>query len=269
MSSAGDTDYFPTQDLGKTRGDVETIGAVELSLGAPFGPLPLMMKKVSPSLNVCLSLANFDELKKATEIRSQFNIEGYPAPYLNDVVRAFRVLNGKTTYLEIGTFDRGNLSYVSTLLSDDALLIGVNIQHDQAADDRLRSTLKPGQNYISIVGDSRLPETVSQVAEAVKSRGRKIDAAFIDGDHTAYGTMCDYVNYGSMVSRDGVILFHDVLWEGNETYKGASHAIREIDRFHPVYLIPGSGPCSRYMPPLFRDAIWGCVGALIPSERPQ
>lgn len=255
MTRVGQSDYFPTQ--GHHASEVVTIGPVERSLGAPYGPVPHAFRTIPVWLESTRDPATEEELAEARRIRQPFLIEGYQEPYLDDITRAFRNLKGLKTYIEIGTFDRGNLAYVSNLLADDALLIGVDVQIEQRLDDLLRDTLKPGQSYVSIAGDSRLPGTVDQVVAALS--GRPADAVFIDGDHTAYGAMCDYVNYGSLVRSGGLVLFHDAVWEGNAQYKGVAHALREIDRLEPIYLIPGFGPCYRFMPTLFRDQQWGVV----------
>jgi FkbM family methyltransferase len=260
--TAGTPDFYPTQRLEKPK--ITTIGPVEQSLGAPFGPIAEAFLKIPLELSPCVDLPVSDELSNARKIRSPFYIDSYPEPYLDDVVRAFRVLRGMKTYLEIGVFDRGNLAYIASLLDDDAILIGVDIESDETRDNLLRSTLKLGQTYVPIVGDSRLPETVQRVRDALGARS--VDAVFIDGDHTAYGVTCDYINYGPLVRDGGFIMFHDCLWEGNETYKGARHALTEVDKIDPVYLVPGFGPCHRFTPPMFRDSIWGVVGFCFPSR---
>jgi predicted O-methyltransferase YrrM len=46
---------------------------------------------------------------------------------------------------------------------------------------------------------------VQQVKDALQ--GAELDAIFIDGDHTAYGVMCDYALYEELVGPGGVIMF--------------------------------------------------------------
>jgi SAM-dependent methyltransferase len=221
-------------------------------------PIPDEFKIIPDDLAICVPLPTESEQEGARKIRREFLIEGQPEPYVDDFVRAFRRLKGLRTYLEVGIFDRGNLAYLSGLLADDALLIGVGAQEDEGRDALLRAKLKPGQQYAFIKGDSRRPETAAAVSEILS--GRALDAAFIDGDHTAYGVMCDFTNYRPLLRRGGLMMFHDCLWEGDATFKGACDALAEIDKLTPIYLVPGSGDCRRFMRPLFRDPIWGVVG---------
>jgi FkbM family methyltransferase len=254
--------FFPTQVI--TKSMVQTITSVELSLGAPFGPRAQQWTVIPDYLNMCVPEATTAELEFASSLRAKFQVPGYEDPYLADVVRAFRCISGSQVYLEVGIFDRGNLAYIANLLPDGATLIGVDIQADAERDALLRAHMKPNQTFIPIIGDSRLPETVESVRRALC--GRKLDAIFIDGDHTAYGAMCDYVNYGVMVRGGGLILFHDCLWEGNETYKGCAHAINEISKIEETFIVPGYGACQRFMMPLFRDEIWGTVAVVKVSD---
>ena len=255
---AGTTEYFPTQiPAHKNDG---TILPVLREYGAPYAPKPPAFLKVPDFLSVCQPLASTEEVETLRTIREPFRIPDYPRPEVADVVRGFRLLKGCKTYIEIGTFDRGNLAYVSSFLADDALLIGVEGQVEDSRDALLRSVLKPNQRYVSVIGDSLAPGTVEQVKTALD--GRPADAIFIDACHIAYHVMSDYVNYGALVSDGDLILFHDSLWEGDPTYKGVCDALAEIDRLEPVYLVPHNGPVHRFMRPLFRDPHWGVVGVL-------
>jgi hypothetical protein len=250
--------FFPTQR--KSKESLTTITQQQRILGAPFHPKPASFYNVPEFLNICSEETLDSEKDLANQLRSGFTISGYKDSYMDDIVRAFRMLKGKRIYIEVGTFDRGNLAYVSSLLDDNAILIGVDIQAFEENDNLVRTKLKPGQKYFSIVGDSSLPETILMVEEIL--RDQKADAVFIDGDHTAYAAMNDYINFSKFVSEEGVVLFHDALWEGNSKHKGVYHALAEIDKFNPVYIVPGWGPCFRISPILFRDPVWGTVAVV-------
>lgn len=260
---AGTGNYFPTQRPAESI--QSTITDLDRSFGAPFGPVPASFRVLPEALQPCNAPATQSELALAAEARKPFEIPDYPPSYLHDIVRAFRLLKERRVFLEIGTFDRGNLAYVSRLLADDALLIGVDVQDEPARDALLRSVLKPRQTYISIVGDSRSPDTVAKAANHLTSFSG-LDAVFIDGCHTAHGVMCDYANYGELVRPNGLIMTHDSLWEGSTEYKGSADALAEIDRLDPIYLVPGEGPAYRFMRSLWRDAMWGVVGIHVKSR---
>lgn len=254
--TVGKKDYFPTQ--GAELSLETTITNEDRAYGAPLGPVPRSFLRIPAWLSKCAGPATDEEIAYALKCRAPFAIPGYPDPYMPDIVRAFRLVSRARTYIEIGTFDRGNLAYVSQLLADDALLIGVDIQAESDRDARLRSVLKPSQRYVSVVGDSRAPATIDAALAALD--GLPLDCVFIDGGHTAHAVMCDYVNFGERVRPEGLVMFHDSLWEGDARFKGTSEALSEIDRFDPIYLVPGAAPCRRFMRAMWKDEIWGVVG---------
>ena len=233
--------------------------------GGPFGPVPRSFRMVPEALRCCEALAPEEELARVLALRSIFRTGDYPDPWMNDIVRAFRLMRGARTYMEIGTFDRGNLAYASTLLSEDAVIVGVDIRDDPAQDQKLRNFLKPSQTYLPIIGDSRLPSTFASVKDALQ--GRRVDAVFIDGDHAAHSVLCDYTNSEELVQDDGVILFHDSVWEGDAHYKGVADTLAEINTVDPVYLIDAINPPWRFTRPLWKDEFWGVVGVVLASEQ--
>jgi FkbM family methyltransferase len=235
-----------------------------LQLGAPQPHLPPSFAMIPDELSAAVSPVTAEEMAAAAAIRSSFVMEGWSAPYMNDIIRAMRLVKGKHSYLEVGIFDRGNLAYVSSLLADDAIIIGVDIVANER-DEQVRRALKPSQTYISIIGDSRAPETFRNVAAALG--GRKLEAAFIDGAHDAWSVMSDYAKTSALIADDGVIMFHDSMWEGVEKLKGVADALSEIDRLDPVYLVATDHPPYRFMRPLFREALWGVVGVIFAKQR--
>lgn len=244
---------------------VETLNPSDRAIGAPFAPLPRSFYQVDPRLNVAQRLATPEEIASTVETRAQFRVADYGDPHVADVLRAFRMIEGKKFYLEIGIFDRGNLAYVASLLADDAVLIGLDVEADEHRDSLLRAALKPGQTYHCVIGSSRAPETVNAVREIVGAN--KLDAVFIDGDHTAYAAMCDYAMYEDLVADDGIFLFHDSVWEGEERYKGVCDTLDEISRVEPVYMIDENNPVRRFCRPLWRDSLWGVVGVIFASDQ--
>ncbi len=254
-------ELFPTETPPKAN----DIPSSDLALGAPFAPVPRSLLVHDPRLEVCQRLPDQAELGEILQARAAFKIGDYPDPYVADIARAFRLLKGKRFYLEIGTFDRGNLAFVSTLLSEDALLIGVDIQDDPGRDALLRSKLKSGQRYESVIGSSRLPAVVAQVKALIGEH--KFDGIFIDGDHTAYAAMCDYANFEMMVSDSGVILMHDSVWEGNKDHKGVAQALEEINRRDPVFLVDGRNPCRDFSRVMWRQEFWGVVAVIFAADQ--
>jgi predicted O-methyltransferase YrrM len=228
-----------------------------------FDYVPKSFRQVPERLEVANPPATADELRRATEIRARFTFADKNVPYMNDIIRAFRLVKGAQTYLEIGIYDRGNLSYAATLLSDHAHLIGLDIEPNPEHDARLRRSMRVGQSYTPIIGDSRSDDTFEKVRDTLN--GEKVDALFIDGGHDAQCVMSDYAMYSDLVKEDGVILFHDALWDGNAQYKGVRQALECIDKLDPLFTVIGEEPVHRYIPAMFVAEVWGCVGVLLPS----
>ena len=263
-ADVGSPGFFPTQNYRPSAH--ATITVEDSQCGAPYGPIPRSFLRLAGEMSASVGNATDAELALAMVARRPFLIAGYPEPYMHDIVRAFRLLRGRKSYVEIGTFDRGNLAYASTLLADDGVIIGIDTQDEPRRDAMLRGILKSGQRYASVVGDSRDPATVARVRSLLDSLSNgSLDSAFIDGCHTAQAVLSDYANYGSMVSRGGVVMFHDSLWEGDDMYKGVADALAEIDKLDPLYLIPGERPCYRFMRPMWRDETWGVVAVHFPT----
>src|SRR5262249_52567954 len=107
------------------------------------------------------------EVACADEIRLPFVSEGQPAPYMVDVLRALRLLRGKERYVEVGTFDKGCLAYVASLLSPRATIVDVDLEPNPAATERLLGRLQMGQRLVTVVGDSTSPAVVEKVKAAL------------------------------------------------------------------------------------------------------
>ena len=106
-------------------------------------------------------------------------------------------------YLEIGYSSGINLNFLNKffkfekLVSVDILGSGINTNTFYA---NLRF-----KNLILICGDSTNKKTIDNV----KNNG-PYDIVFIDGDHKYKTVEKDYINYSKLLSKDGVIIFHDV-----------------------------------------------------------
>jgi predicted O-methyltransferase YrrM len=255
---------YPTQFTQPSM-KTETITSEDLAVGAPFSPTPRSFYEVDPRLDVAQPLATQAEISATTDSRATFRVGDYGDPYVADVLRAFRLLKGKRFYLEIGIFDRGNLAYVASLLAADAVLIGIDVQEDAERDALLRAALQPGQTYHPVIASSRSAEAVDAVRQILG--GNRLDGVFIDGDHTAYGAWADYALHEEFVANDGVFLFHDSVWEGDENYKGVCDALDEVSRVDPVYMIDGNNPVRRFCRPLWRDSLWGVVAVIFASDQ--
>jgi hypothetical protein len=202
------------------------------------------------------------ELAAALEFRVRFLLDGEPMPYMVDITRAMRLVRGCRRYIEVGTFDKGNLAYVSSLLAPNATLIDVDLQAHPDRTDHLRSVVQPSQRLVTVTGDSTSPDALGQVREALGGAGA--DAVFIDGDHTAPFAWADYANFLRLTVPGGVMMFHDIFYRGDDHYYGVVQAMEWIDRLHPVWVVFETHPIHRFFPWLVKSEVqWGGVGIVL------
>lgn len=193
-------------------------------------------------------------------IRNSFLFSDDNLPYVVDILRASQLLKNAKTYVEIGTYDKGNLGFLSTILAPNAHIVDVDIVSRPDSTRKLSAFLRPSQTLSTIVGDSTDPDTAQLVVEALN--GEFADGIFIDGNHIAEAVMADYSLYSSLVKPGGYIFFHDVYWNGNTQYNGASFALANIDRLSPVFVVFSDRPAHRFLPWMSRETVWGGVGIL-------
>ncbi len=109
---------------------------------------------------------------------------------------------------EIGSYKGGTLFLLSQAAPNDALLISIDINYPLARKLAHKNLVKKGQQLICVEGDTQDPKTLSRVIKLLK--GRDIDFLFIDGDHSLFGVMNDYVRFYPLVKAGGAVAFHDI-----------------------------------------------------------
>ena len=119
-----------------------------------------------------------------------------------------RVANEKPkTVVEVGTHKGGNSYLFCQLLRSTSLLVGVDLNVQNAA--KLRYFSRPGQRYVVFHGDSQVVAMQNRVRKALA--GNEIDFLFIDGDHRYDGVKRDFQMYEPLVRPGGLIGFHDII----------------------------------------------------------
>jgi cephalosporin hydroxylase len=222
--------------------------------------IPERFLQIPKELAVVQAAPTVEEMEQAKSIRQKLLFEGASLPYMMDVIRAFRLITGCTSYLEIGTEDKGNLAYASQLLDEEALIIDIDLVERRDQLEKLKKSLKPHQQVVSLVGSSTDENVINQIREVLA--GKKLDAVFIDGNHTSAYVMSDFANYYEFIKTDGYILFHDIYWQGSNQEQGTLQALIAIDRLYPVYaVVLDSLPVHRLLPYQWDSGeVWGCVG---------
>ena len=81
-------------------------------------------------------------------------------------------------------------------------------------DDILFNCTSNNQKIILICDDSHKISTLEEVKEVLNNR--KIDIAYIDGDHTYSGVKRDFELYRSLIKPGGLMIFHDIIPHPNK-----------------------------------------------------
>jgi len=124
--------------------------------------------------------------------------------------------------LEIGTSMGGTFYLWTRAAAPDAILVSVDLPGGKFGGgySSLRTPLyrrfaRERQTVHLLRADSHSPET----ARTVKSlfQDRPVDFLFIDGDHTYEGALQDWKMYGPMVRPGGLVAFHDVAMNYQDT----------------------------------------------------
>lgn len=106
--------------------------------------------------------------------------------------------------VEIGC-DAGGTLWLWRNLCPEADTIGIDLPNGMFASGH---PLDAGGAEV-IIGDSHTEPTMSRLLWQLNHK--PIDFLFIDGDHTFEGVMLDFIQYGPLVRKGGLIAFHDVL----------------------------------------------------------
>jgi hypothetical protein len=219
-------------------------------------------RNIPSKLEICKSAPTKDESDEAFKTREDFLFPGDSLPYMQDIIRGMRLTKGLLTYVEVGTYDKGCLAYVSDLLSPEAIIVDVDIDENTDQEIKLRKHLKPHQRYHKLVGDSTSDEILQEVKSIIGPSGA--DIIFIDANHIAEFVWNDVSQYFELLSENGILLVHDILWSGDESHFGSDRAIEWIDKFLPVFCIEGTKPIYRYFPSFSKsESHWGVLGVIL------
>ena len=121
------------------------------------------------------------------------------------------------TIVEIGTAKGGTLYVWCSIAQPDALIISIDMPGGPFGGGYTFNDMKKFRTYKRIKqslfflrADSHKQTTKKRLMNILN--GKKIDFLFIDGDHSYRGVKRDFHLYASLVKRNGLIAFHDILF---------------------------------------------------------
>ena len=232
--------------------------------------LPARFLDIPAAIAVCNAPATPGETSMAHSVRREYVIPSVGAPYIDDIVRAFRLAAGAGVYIEVGTQDKGNIAWMArTFLRPGATIIDIDMVDYPDNDERIRAELSSRFDYHAIRGNCLSDETLAKVKAILAGRGA--DIIFCDSHYTYAHTMTEFGIYYPLVRQGGFLLFHDAQWPGDPSQdgefgqQGKALAIAQLDRFYSAYMVQGPDtPVHRPVPTVSRNGNWGSL-AIFPA----
>jgi predicted O-methyltransferase YrrM len=140
---------------------------------------------------------------------------------LIDFLKIFIMQHPKIIF-ECGTASGGNLFLLTRFSDEDSIIISVDLPGGKFGGGYpswkipfYKSFASYNQKIILIRDDSHKISTLESLKEVLNNR--KIDVAYIDGDHTYSGVKRDFEMYKDLIKPEGLIVFHDIVPHKNKS----------------------------------------------------
>lgn len=166
------------------------------------------------------------------------------------------------TILEIG-IGKGGTSWAWSKLEGVEDIIAIDLPNGPWGGGPEQATLEQiAQHtvaiYTYIAGNSQNSECYEKVVEmlgygAEKAPAYGVDFLFIDGDHSYEGVKADYERYSPLVSKGGIIAFHDICEHAPETKCDVRKFWLELR---------DATPPENYTEFISEPTIWGGIGVI-------
>jgi predicted O-methyltransferase YrrM len=172
----------------------------------------------------------------------------YPFQVPEEFVRLLedaRQLNPQTV-VEIGTHRGGTLYLWARLARPDATLISIDLPGGKFGGGYspfrapiYRRFAEKNQRLHLVRANSHSKATVEETQRLLA--GRPIDLLFIDGDHTFEGVKKDWEMYSPLVRSEGLVVFHDVAGNYDDTQVKAFWDTIKTSHTHREYITQPEG----------------------------
>jgi predicted O-methyltransferase YrrM len=170
----------------------------------------------------CVELADYIDLSITAFRRAPLKYVGYPIAPLQikqEIQKLLAILAERNieTMLEIGTASGGTLYLFAQIASSNAKIISLDLPsgsfggYEEFKIPFFSSFAQKNQRIFLVKANSHSPSSLATVKSILK--GRKLDFLFIDGDHTYEGVKRDFQMYSPLISKNGLIAFHDICLE--------------------------------------------------------
>jgi len=191
-----------------------------------FGPI-VLNKFIHDFKIQQLNLSSINELYDLLDKFNKYHIKISLMQTKSEFIYLLKLLKKRKikNILEIGTADGGTLFFFSKIIDRNGYMISVDLpgnRFNRFPDWKIPLLLsfKCGHQKLFIIrSDSHQLSTYNKISKIIKDHG-KLDLIFIDGDHSYSGVKKDFLLYKNLISKNGIIAFHDIAKKGDHNLVG-------------------------------------------------
>jgi len=197
-----------------------------------------MQSSLNRESKKCRTIQDFVNLAFSFEC-NKYNIA--PIQIKNEIlplIEVLKTLNPKFI-LEIGTAAGGTLFLLSKIAATNSTILSVDLPGGKFGGELfpnwkipLYKSFADKKKKIHIIrADSHKGKTLIEIKNILK--GKKLDFLLIDGDHTYNGVKKDFEMYSSLMTKGGIIAFHDINPGPRKNVDGVRKFWAELKSRHP------------------------------------
>lgn len=160
-----------------------------------------------------------------------------PLQVKEEIIELLQIIDKKKPKIivEIGTHVGGNLFLLTQIAPQDAIIVSIDLPGGKFGGGYpiwriplFKMFTRDRQKLYLIRADSHDKATQDRVESILKRK--EVDLLFIDGDHTYDGVKSDFEAYSSLVKKNGLIGFHDIVPHQRDDACGVDKFWEEIKR---------------------------------------
>lgn len=200
------------------------------------------------------------ELAEARAVRLDFLPSGWPEPYLNPLVRAFRLVQQANSYMEVGSRDKGHLAWIATNMRSGSTIADVDeiqfADNERLFHERFQATHK----LVRVVSPPADAETPGRITNLMPDM--RFDLIFANFATYYNDALTEYLTYLRFVAPGGFLIVNDAYWEGDGTRKGKCQALSMIAAKTPIYCVHMDEPLHLFTPSEQVGGEWGTLAII-------
>ncbi len=200
------------------------------------------------ALSLQSKLENCKSIKDYLELAYSFTYHDFtlsPFQLKNEIYLLIEILALKKpkTILEIGTSNGGSLFLISKFCPKNSTIISIDLPNGKFGGEffpewknSFYESFASDQQKIHLIRSNSHDESTKNIVKDILKE-KKLDFLFIDGDHSYSGVKKDFEMYNSLLSENGIIVFHDICNGPLENVGDVPKFWKEIKSEHEVFEI--------------------------------